>query len=153
MTLAEKQQQLYDQMPSLYAAGYLAGAANGGDVLIVTLDRSSTDIMTASHTSDQIYKHVMSGGTVMLETYPGNYKMLVNNNPSISIFEYSNSVSDGKICESYIEIDMYGTAIEFTRYVPTIEKLTELEDTIGDIETALDAIIAIQNELIGGDGE
>ena len=28
----------------------------------------------------------------------------------------------------------------------------EINTQIGDIETALDAIIAIQNELIGGDG-
>lgn len=26
-------------------------------------------------------------------------------------------------------------------------------DSIGDVKTALDSIIAIQNELIGGDGE
>jgi ornithine cyclodeaminase/alanine dehydrogenase-like protein (mu-crystallin family) len=34
------------------------------------------------------------------------------------------------------------------------ELIAEIEaGTIGDIETALDSIIAIQNELIGGDGE
>lgn len=32
-------------------------------------------------------------------------------------------------------------------------RFESIENSIGDIETALDAIITIQNELIGGDGE
>lgn len=38
---------------------------------------------------------------------------------------------------------------EYSRNVVTFG---ELEEAVGDIETALDAILAIQNELIGGDG-
>ena len=32
-------------------------------------------------------------------------------------------------------------------------KKNEVEDALGDIETALDSIIAIQNTLIGGESE
>jgi hypothetical protein len=41
----------------------------------------------------------------------------------------------------------------WTSGLPGIASKGYVDDAIGDIETALDSIIAIQTQLIGGDGE
>jgi hypothetical protein len=42
------------------------------------------------------------------------------------------------------------TANDYTSFVHTVSKVENIESNIGNIETALDAIIAIQESLING---
>ena len=51
------------------------------------------------------------------------------------------------ICTLTINGNKYDIADKYCR-----EQLESVGDNLGDIETALDSIIAMQNELIGGDG-
>lgn len=51
----------------------------------------------------------------------------------------------GSLEEHVIQLDK--------KYIPDYISKTEVTEMVGDIDTALDAIIAMQNELMGGDAE
>lgn len=65
-----------------------------------------------------------------------------------NFYEFS-STPDGQVSISYATLDSSGN---FTSKSVMPADKTYVDEAIGDIETALDAIIAIQNSLIGGDG-
>lgn len=93
---------------------------------------------TASHNSQQIYEHIQKGGSVYIDD--GGLLSCTYSAPNVALF---NSQDEGNV-RTCFEIDSYGT---MARYDITYS----LADDLGDIDTALDRIIEIQNSLIGGD--
>lgn len=121
--------------------GAAAGEGSGGSVVIVTADFNNGE---ASMTSEQIYSHVMNGDTVYLE-YNEIYLPIYFCNEDGTCF----SLMDDKK-HIIFGIDSDATARILGYEAVSVE---DMEQTIGDIENALDSIIAIQESLIGGADE
>ena len=99
------------------------GGGGGANALIVTIEGDK-----ASHTSDDIHDHIENGGLVYLHADFPLYVSLTDVDYSRAVFTYH----DG----TRYEIDQDGN-------------VTIHESEIGNISTALDQIIEIQEELIG----
>ena len=144
--------------------GYLPG---GGGHLLVTLTASSgVSEYTCSHTAKEIYDAVQNGKTVFLTAGMTQYSIMACHE-TVSIFGYY-SIEDQELYTYSVHDD--GTVyLDYLRLVAYQDNGTLYQDAepqedwevankayvdgqVGDIETALDSIIAIQNELIGGDG-
>lgn len=128
----------------------LTGIANGikanDAVNKQQLDAAATIIVTVengttSHITTSIYNHIKNGGSAYL-LEDGVYLPLAV--ASSSNYAYAYYVSTDGFIDLY---EIFGNEITRNR----IEYATKQQ--IGDIETALDSIIAIQNELIGGDAQ
>lgn len=103
--------------------------------LIVTYDGETTSELPSA-----IHAYVSYGGPVYLEVADLEYIPLSFCNETHAQFL---DIRDGQ--NHIYEIDPYGNLTSSTLNFAT-------KDEIGDISTALDGIVAIQNELIGGDG-
>lgn len=102
----------------------------------------------ATHTAKQIYDHVSAGGTAVCKL-DGHFYPLTQCTENILVFT---SISDDKMM-TQIVIDVDGVYIEGDWSFASGEELGKVIDDLGNIDTALDSIIAIQESLIGGDGE
>lgn len=124
--------------------------AGSMDPLIVKLD--NYDSNTASHTSREIQERVLYGVDVYLDIgdsirLPLHGVDLFNNDP----YAYFSSVHADELIIQTWEIRSDGSVSYYEKYCASSAYVYELAGTVGDIETALDSIIAIQNQLIGGD--
>lgn len=113
------------------------GGSGGADSLIVTYEGDQ-----ASHTSGEIFDHVSNvRGPVQLQ-YNDMYYQLLRADDSVAWFGYINDEGYATVvCVNGNEIEEY-----HFDYVPA----SYFDEVIGDISTALDHIIEIQEELIGG---
>lgn len=117
--------------------------------LVVSID---WDTNKADYNALQIQNHILSGGSVVL------YDPMVDRRVNFSAYD----ASGDNACALFVT---YGESpsVQLVYYVwddgrfstKTEALVTEelLQETIGDIDSALDSIIAIQNLLIGGGGE
>lgn len=120
------------------------GEASGSSVLVVHMDEQMAQV---SHTTKQIYDHVKAGGTAVLsiDRY-AEFIPLQEANESLAIFGNFNAE---ELClRTWVIYDDVPPEF-YENYVLT---QSILDNYLGDIETALDHIIEIQNSLIGGDG-
>lgn len=145
----------YNTWSAKKIAGELAKGGGGAGVLNVTVDEN----MKASHTAKEIYDHVQKGGTANINGLP-----LMGATERFAQFGLvSDGESNGSSAEligMFLLVDANGNATMKECYVPGIDdentgpKSTwsseKIASEIGSIETALDAIIEIQNSLIGG---
>lgn len=118
-------------------------------MLIVTIGEDGK----ASHTSAEILAYVQAGGTVVLDTWNEMFANLTTVDVGMAYFAYVD-ISDeaGGLLGSYT-IDYEGNAhASFSQFRDDNELENYIDEKIGLIDSALDSIIAIQNELIGGDG-
>lgn len=143
----------YSDVLAQWEARIAALEANaGGDavLLIVTL---SEDESTASHSASEIYTHVQNGGSVVLKYYT---QLL-----ALTAVDYYEEDQWGQAFFNHINAEenyTFGYTIYedrmaeyFETYFARGDTVAELENALGDVSSALDSIIAIQNELIGGE--
>lgn len=134
---------------------YLEGRFNKNNQLKVIIEGDFTKgEATTSHTGQEIYEHIQNGGGVIayLVQY-GEYIALNCSEPSIAYFHelgsgslvYNIEIFNDEVTYRLIENAKQSDMTELTNRVKI------LGDNAGDISAALDAIIAIQNELIGRD--
>ena len=127
------------------------GTAEGANALIVTV----TDNV-ASHTPAEMLQHINNGGSITARVAEdgGNGTTAYRSICPITI-----NMEEAHFFETWDEDVIYKWDVQQNRSVtghemdnaffsPTVHKLQE---DVGNIETALDSILAIQNELIGGD--
>ena len=110
------------------------------------------DVREVSHNSVEIYEHAKAGDSVLLMNQNNEYYTLQRAESYIAIFSKTEAYTiDGvsKVDHEKIVIDSEYNVMEF-RDSLVLEK--RFDETIGYIDTALDSILKIQNELIGGDG-
>ena len=120
---------------------------------------SSTIIVTigdnnkASHTSREIYEHVQNGDLVMLDTGYDMFSNLTTVDPGAAYFAYVDILDEaGGLLGSH-KIDYEGNAqYNFSQFRDSLEFENYIYEQLGPIDSALDSILKIQNELIGGDG-
>lgn len=117
----------------------IAGCGGGASPLIVTVTDGK-----ASHTNTEIYEHIQSDGVAYVLYDDVLYPLSASENTATA----SCVTDEGFVY--YLEI-YDGRFIKVEYYFAKDEQISELEEQIGDIDTALDNIIAIQNSLIGGD--
>lgn len=111
----------------------------GASALTVTYEGNQ-----ASHTATEIYEAVQAGCMVVLQHYE-NYLMLHHCYADCATFVYT---ADDAV-NTVILITDQGMVEETEISYATNYAINEIEKEIGDISAALDAIIAIQEELIG----
>lgn len=125
------------------------GAAK--DTLIVTI---TGDIVqergTSSHTPAQMLAHFKSGGNVILWTSAYNEYIPLN-----FVDEYGATAflhgDNGAVTKITIDTDR---SAAWSKTEHALKSTVDALDTqLGDIETALDSILAMQEELIGGERE
>lgn len=109
------------------------------ETLVVTIDESTNK---ASHTAEQITEHIQNGGNVVLHWNESYYLPAIATNTLVS-FAHAVSIMD--------ETTIFGVSVFANGDVVKIDVPLATANQIGSIETALDSIIAIQNQLIGGD--
>ena len=137
-----KNNDLYDEQGRLVTVNELNNALKNvtpqKEVVIVTI----TDNI-ASHTSNQIHESILKGEAVYL-LY--NQEFLIP--CSFCSFQLSTfTFQDETETRTYYEIgDDGGVSYSEIRTVLS----SEMEENLGNIEAALEAIIAIQNSIIGG---
>ena len=122
--------------------------------IIVTIDEDNK----ASHTTREIYEHVQNGDLVVLDTGIEMFANLTIAESYRATFSYLDVVGDtgngdaAAMLGSY-SIDSDGNIdVDFINLVDDTTASKYVEDKLGPIDSALDAILKIQNELIGGDG-
>ena len=128
------------------------GAGGGVPVdnrLVVTLEDWQKHETTANYDSLKIYEHIESGGTVLLHWYDDTYIEIDQSETHRAVFSF-HAVDNNNIMLVIIDDD--GNATKKGNVLPNRKEWTEMKENVGNISDALDAIIAIQNELIGGDG-
>ena len=113
----------------------------GASALIVTV----TDGV-ASHTAPQICEHIQNGGVAYI-SQNGWYMPICFAYPN---YAQAYDVADDWLIGHY-DIGEDGEVVEQTIDFARSDRVTDIENQLGDIDTALDSIIAIQNSLIGGD--
>lgn len=125
------------------------GGSGGSNVLKVEIFDTDDGGYTISHTPEQIQAHFREDGCVVVDYDDCFYTVNFVNEGEMYCHYHNN---DGTIYQFYVR-DYGDNEIEVSHSVikhATKADITELEKNVGDIETALDTIIAIQNELIGG---
>lgn len=125
-----------------------SGDTPGSNLLVVTITGNVTEALTSSHKAGEIYNHFKNYGNVI--AYLENHDEYISLNFS-DIYNarfYVHQTRDGNV--AILDIDEDGNVSFSVIEHATKKDITELEKNVGDIETALDTIIAIQNELIGG---
>lgn len=101
-------------------------------------------------TTTPIKPDLLGGGNVMVDqTFrPKSENAQSGKAVAEALTEYTNSDSfEGKVVDA-VSSNGYATTSQVENMFNTM-----IEEPFGDIETALDNIIAIQRELIGGDSE
>ena len=103
----------------------------------------------ASHTSVDIQNHVSKGGQVIFVYEDVKIPLTYLVEDDSAYFETYDPSE--RIKFSYRVWDD-GAVDQSIEYLATTDRVTDqINDALGDIETALDGILAIQNQLIGGD--
>lgn len=110
--------------------------------LTVTITATSDTTGTSSHTPKQIYDHVQNGGTVVCYS-DGVFCQVDNIAETLVLFHAGGEDLNGRPHIVSFKIDADGNVV-------VSDNALAVESDIGDISTAFDSIIAIQNELIGG---
>ena len=115
--------------------------------LVVTITGFIGEKLTSSHKAGEIYRHFEKYGNVI--AYLKNHVEYISLNFSdlYNAHFYSHDTINGSVVG--IDIDENGN-VSFSTIKHALK--TDVDKMASDIETALDAIIEIQNELIGGDG-
>lgn len=116
----------------------------------------------ASHNAKEIFAHVQAGGMVVFgigfEFGSELYASFVggDNVHAHFIFFEAHETNDDHVAVgafSYFTIDMDGNIDSFGMSVmDAVGMQNYITEQVGSIDTALDSILKIQNELIGGDG-
>lgn len=122
--------------------------------LIVTVTNG-----VVSHTNSQIYEHVQNGGVAYLQ-YDFLMPLSVTETSATCAYVYDDGIIDYfEIYDgSFNKAEFYfATSEQYYDLKQKVEGLSNIsqdhDEQLGDIDTALDSIIAIQNSLIGGDAE
>lgn len=129
------------------------GGGGSNEVLFVkvvydTLEDPGNQYST-THTSRQIYDHVLGGGAVVLKYDFTGDEYIFNLSQSMdgyAVFYSVDSMTDGIGNGNCYEVIRIEGSIVKHYYVPFCQ---DVRDQLGDISTALDHIIEIQEELIG----
>lgn len=118
--------------------------------LIVQITEDEEGNYISSHTSQEIYDYWQNGGEVAVDfDYMDKFIPIRFDAARICFYRFGEHPYDiEEICIGYDGENNY-VRRKYSDYA-TKADITKLEDSVGDIETALDSIIAIQNELIGG---
>lgn len=135
-------------------------------LLIVTVDLDDElNLVNPSHSAVEVYEHINNGGYAVMYV-PGPMKIYNfsgydadNETASFTFINEYGNVSAVYLQGNYIipMFDLYSrdrleaVETELTRIENVENNIADIETEIGSIETALDAIIDIQNTLIGGD--
>ena len=124
--------------PDSEAGGGGGGSSEGGGAEVLNVWVEGTE---ADHTSGEIFDHVSNvRGPVQLQ-YNDMYYQLLKADDSVAWFGYIDDEGFATVvCVNGNEIEEY-----HFDYVPA----SHFDEVIGDISTALDHIIEIQEELIG----
>lgn len=121
-----------------------SGGSGGASALIVVAE----DGEETSHSSDDIYHHVRNGGSVTLSYNERYYNLLSVTEDEYAWFAYIDDGGSAHIVGILgNEVEPYEQTYATATYVDRA-----IETVVGDVETALDHIIVMQNSLIGGDG-
>ena len=107
----------------------------GANVLMVTIADNSTNYTVAD-----MYNHVKNGGVVVLD-YDGNYYFPLHID---DVYAYLGYVDDEGFCHA---LCVCGRRVE--EYFFEYAQKSYVDEVVGDISTALDHIIELQEELIG----
>lgn len=137
---------------------FLTGEAQQTDSVEPLIVWINQDGDQATHSSPEILEAVQAGRAVYLRPYADDYLVsLEDSNPDASIFT-STSAEEGSMFTWFVFEDKRCEyhekyCVDDYNFSELSDKVQELEEdfnsTTGDIEAALDAIIAIQEELIG----
>ena len=124
----------------------------GNNRLVVTIDKGK-----ASYTAPKIYEHIQQYGIGSVTVHRPNgdfgYMQVVFADDYVAEcyrHQYGYEKLDRKIELVVIGVD--GKVTELNFYHASAQDVEDLKTDMGDIETALDSILEIQNELMGGDG-
>jgi hypothetical protein len=81
--------------------------------------------------------------------FPDTGMVIIHNDGSVTVENHSND----KPSFTSVSVSVGTGSVKRIRekYIPDYISKTEVTEMVGDIDTALDSIIAMQNELIGGD--
>lgn len=127
------------------------GGGGSNEVLFVKVyyspEEEPGNQYSTTHTSEQIYDHVSGGGAVVLEYNFTGVEYIFNLSQStddLAVFYSLYSYEQGA-GTAYDVINIKGSIVT-TDYVPFCQ---DVREQLGDISTALDHIIALQEELIG----
>jgi hypothetical protein len=125
--------------------------------LVVSVSSNDDGDLVSSATAEEIYQAAIDGKTVYVEYYEGNIYTLSAANGNVAIFTrilpnaaeiYEVSIwSDGTVQSNDYT---YMTGADFTRHD---NEINNLKESMGDIDSALDNIIAIQEALMVGNTE
>ena len=109
-------------------------------LLIVTVENGK-----ASHTSSEITEYVNQGYTVLLDYY-GDSQRIALTFASNTMVHFSHHIAELGLMQNW-EVNNLGQIDVFKKYLVDEDRFNQ---TIGDIDSTLDSIIAIQESLIGG---
>ena len=133
--------------------GTCVGSGNvpSNNRLVVTITWDADGNRISSHSSADIFNHIQSGGSAIAyfeDDISGEYRSFnwVDESQAV-IFNHDFMAS------SLTTLTIFGSDVVANQSKhASAQSVENLKANVGDIETALDAIISIQNELIGGDG-
>lgn len=118
--------------------------ASGGTIEPFYVD---IDLNFASHTAGDIFETVLSGRPVFARISDGFVIHLMSVTESRAIFYHIDYYGD---FHQYV-VEENGDVTRADDEYVTVSRINGLEDDMGNVSAALDGIIAIQNQLIGGD--
>ena len=100
----------------------------------------------------EVFSDVYFNRLPALETYKADKSYV-----DVYVYEQLKTKVDASDYESFRDVTINLTGHIVTTEIPQLKAnkadITYVDEQIGDIETALDGIIAIQNSLLGGDSE
>ena len=116
------------------------GGGGGASVLIVKVEYSVEDgLIIASHTASQIYGHVMGGGSVAVAyDFTGDRYFL-----NLCALDHAYAIFNTIYISRILEIKIFDDEVRYNEY-----PIGDVSEQLGDISTALDHIIQLQEELI-----
>ena len=126
------------------------GGAPKSNLLVVTIDGDivSGETCKTDRSSQEIFFHIKNGGSVIV--YLSNY------NEYIEPAFYDMSTISCYLHHSKSRVQIIKIEDDVVRYEEVnhadAQDVEDLKTDMGDISIALDSILEIQNELIGGDG-
>ena len=128
------------------------GGTSGSNQLVVTITRDADGNRISSHGSLSIFNHIKSGGSAVAyiheENGQGEYHSFDWVDTAQAVIYTHNLMASSLGVLSIVGSDVVSVYSEHA----SAKSVQDLKTDMGDIETALDSILEIQNELIGGDG-
>lgn len=110
------------------------------------------DVTEVSHNSLEIYEHVNAGGSAVLCVRGDEFYVLEGATSYSARFIRTDCGSIDGSRFAHIRNIVIGSNYNVTEFDYELVLEERFDKTIGDIDSALDAVLSIQNELIGGDG-